>query len=383
MAGSAAESAAKDRRAGIMKEHAGEAAARGASTKMRGLGRMRKMELCPFTQKLAAMLDAGLPLVQCMEALSEQTSNPDFQKVVKAIGERIEGGDSFAEALERFHELFGDLFISMIRAGEMGGSLAEVTQRLAVYMESSQKMIRKVKSAMTYPVIVMCLAGILTAAMLLFIVPIFANIFADFGAKLPAPTQFLVEVSKILRSYAPFVLAGGGVLVWLFRRFKSTERGAFLCDQYMLRLPVAGPLLEKVAMGRLARTFASMIRSGVNILKSLEIVSAACGNKYIGKAIMDASRKIEGGSGIASAFKESGQFPPMIIHMISAGEKTGNVDGMLEKVADFYEDEVANLLESLSSMIEPLLMAFLGVVIGGIVICMFLPIFKMNEIVQN
>ena len=350
---------------------------------LRGVGRMRKMDLCPFTQRLAAMLDAGLPLVQCMEALAEQTVTPEFNKVVKELGARIEAGDSFAEALDRFRELFGDLYVSMIRAGEMGGGLVEVTQRLATYMESSTAMARKVKSAMTYPVVVMCIAFTLTMGMMFFIVPVFANIYTDFGAKLPGPTMVLVRISDILRKQAPLVAVVIGIGVYFFRRFVRTEHGAFVFDRYVLKSPVAGPIIMKVAMGRMARTFASMIRSGVPILKTLEIVSQATGNKFIGAALVRASAKIEGGSTLALALKETGQFPPMVIHMLSAGEKTGNVDGMLEKVADFYEDEVKNALESLSSMIEPFLMAFLGVVVGGIVICMFLPIFKMHEIVAN
>lgn len=361
----------------------GEGRAGQRPVRLRGIGKMRKLDLCPFTQRLAAMLDAGLPLVQAMDALAEQSSNPNFQRVVKDISARIEAGDSFAEALERYKDLFGDLYISMIRAGEMGGGLAEVTSRLAKYMETSTAMVRKVKAAMTYPIVVMALAFILTTGMILFIVPVFAGIFADFGAKLPGPTQVLVDISNILRHDAPVVVIVAGFGIYMFRRFLRTDQGRLMFDRWVLKAPVAGQLILKVSMGRMARTFASMIRSGVPILKSMEIVAQAAGNKHIGNAILAASKKIEGGSALAVALKDSGQFPPMVLHMIAAGEKTGNVDGMLEKVADFYEDEVANALESLSSMMEPLLMAFLGVVIGGIVICMFMPIFKMNEIVGN
>ena len=381
--------AAKDKRAPQLNVRGGKAPEPGEGrasqrpVRLRGIGKMRKLDLCPFTQRLAAMLDAGLPLVQAMDALAEQSSNPNFQRVVKDISARIEAGDSFAEALERYKELFGDLYISMIRAGEMGGGLAEVTARLAKYMETSTAMVRKVKAAMTYPIVVMSLALVLTTGMILFIVPVFAGIFADFGAKLPGPTQVLVNISNILRHDALVVAIVAGFCIYMFRRFLRTDRGRLLFDRWILKAPVAGQLILKVSMGRMARTFASMIRSGVPILKSMEIVAQAAGNKYIGNAILGASKKIEGGSALAVALKESGQFPPMVLHMIAAGEKTGNVDGMLEKVADFYEDEVASSLESLSSMIEPLLMAFLGVVIGGIVICMFMPIFKMNEIVGN
>ena len=358
------------------------AAARPRRVRIRGLRKIKNTELGPFTQKLAAMLDAGLPLIQCMEALSEQTDNPEFRKIIISLKERIEGGDSFAEALRRYDMLFGDLYVNMIQAGEIGGGLSEVTERLASYLEASASLRRRVKAAMTYPVIVMVLAMILTIAMLVFIVPTFAEIYKDFDATLPGPTQMLVKISEILRGYAPWVLLAGGAAGYGLHRFKKTEQGGLIFDRYVLRSPVAGPLIEKIALARMSRTFASLVRSGVPILKTLEIVSQATGNKYIGKALSRCEGDIEGGANIASSLKSTNQFPPMVIHMIAAGEKTGDIDGMLEKVADFYEDEVTNSLESLSSMIEPLLMAFLGVVIGGIVICMFLPIFKMHEIVQ-
>lgn len=349
---------------------------------IRGLRKITLVELGPFTLRLAAMLDAGLPLIQGLEALSEQTANMEFQRVIKEISSRVESGDSFAEALSRYRELFGDLYISMIRAGEMSGSLAEVTARLGSYLESSGKLRRRVKSAMTYPVIVMGLATILTLAMLIFIVPTFAKIYGDFGAKLPRATQFLMDVSNVIRHQAPIVLAVMGAIYYALKRFRRTDHGALVWDRYVLKAPVAGPLLEKIALARMSRTFASLIRSGVPILRTMEIVGEASGNKHIGKSLVDAGREIEAGAGLAASLKKCGQFPPMVIHMVSAGEKTGNVDGMLEKVADFYDDEVTNALESLSSMIEPLLMAFLGIVIGGIVICMFMPIFKMHEIVK-
>jgi len=355
----------------------------GRRRKVRGMRKIKLTELGPFTQKLAAMLDAGLPLIQGLEALSEQTENKEFQRVINDLRGRVEAGDSFAEALSYYVDLFGDLYVNMIRAGEMGGGLAEVAARLASYLEVSAALRRRVMSAMTYPVVVMILATILTIAMLVFIVPTFASIYADFGAKLPGPTQMLMNISLILRRHSPIALIVVAALVFSLHRLKKTERGAFLFDQYLLKSPVAGQLVQKIALARMSRTFASLIRSGVPILRTMEIVADATGNRFIGSSLARCGSEIEGGSNIASSLKRSGRFPPMVIHMIAAGEKTGNIDGMLEKVADFYEDEVANSLESLSSMIEPLLMAFLGVVIGGIVICMFLPIFKMHELVAQ
>ncbi len=350
--------------------------------KIRGAGKIRKQELCPFTQKLAAMLDAGLPLIQCLSALSEQTENLHFRKIVEDIRARVEGGASFAEALSAYQGLFGELYVNMIRAGEMGGGLAEVTARLAAYLEASAAMVRKVKAALTYPVVVVLLATALTIVMLVFIVPVFEGIFDDFGAELPAPTQMLVTVSNVIRRQAPLVIVGLIVLVLILRSVQKTPKGAYAMDSLKLRAPVAGSLIEKIALARMSRTFASLLRSGVPILQTISIVAQATGNRVIGGALANCGGQIEGGVPVGASLRATGRFPPMVIHMIAAGEKTGNIDGMLEKVADFYEDEVSNTLESLASMIEPLLMAFLGVVIGAIVICMFLPIFRMHEIVS-
>ena len=328
------------------------------------------------------MLDAGLPLIQCMEALSEQTQNLEFQKVIKTVSARIEAGDSFAEALGTYEVVFGELYVSMIGSGEMSGALAEVTQRLGSYLEASMGLRRRVKSAMTYPVIVMGLAGVLTIGMLVFIVPTFASIYEDFDAELPKATKFLMFLSDLLKKRLPIVAVVCVFIWWALKRFRSTEQGALLFDRYVLKAPVAGALIEKVALARMSRTFASMIRSGVPILRTVEIVGSATGNKFLEASLIRSGTEIEGGLGLAESLKKCGDWPPMLIHMVSAGEKTGNVDGMLEKVADFYDDEVSASLESLSSMIEPLLMAFLGIVIGGIVVCMFMPIFKMHEIVS-
>jgi len=364
------------------KEGSGSGRTKAHQRRVRGLRRIRLVELPAFTLRLAAMLDAGLPLIQCMEALSEQTTNLEFRRVIQDIGARIEAGDSFAEALARYRQVFGELYIGMVRAGEAGGALAEVMQQLGSYLEASMALRRRVKSAMTYPVMVMGLALVLTAFMILFIVPRFGSIYEDFGAQLPGPTLTLLNISNALRRMFPAVLVGLFVAIYIFRLWKKTERGRMTWDRFVLRLPVAGQIIQKIALSRMARTFATLLRSGMPLLRTLEIVGEASGNHYIASWLINAGREIERGSGLAESFKRWGHFPPMVIHMISAGEKTGNVDGMLEKVADFYDDEVSNALEALSSMIEPLLMAFLGIVIGGIVICMFLPIFKLSTIVN-
>jgi type IV pilus assembly protein PilC len=351
---------------------------------VRGARRIRLVELPAFTLRLSAMLDAGLPLIQCMEALSEQTTNLEFRRIVREIGARIEAGDSFAEALSGYRVLFGDLYVSMIRTGEVGGALAEVMSQLGAYLEASQALRRKVKSALTYPVMVMGLSLVLTAFMILYIVPRFKQIYADFGAldKLPKPTVVLLSISDFVGRNVLLVLAVIVVLVLVLHQLKKTERGALLYARYILKLPVAGPLIEKIALSRMCRTFATLLRSGVPLLRTLEIVGEASGNKYVASWLLNAGREIEAGGALAESFKKWGHFPPMLLHMLSAGEKTGNVDGMLMKVADFYDDEVTNALDALSSMIEPLLMAFLGVVVGGIVICMYMPIFKLSTIVN-
>ena len=353
----------------------------GHRKRLRGVRKIRNKELGPFTIRLATMLEAGLPLVQCLGGLAEQTDNETFHNVVEDLRQRIEAGDSFAEALANYPQLFNNLYVNMVKSGESGGSLPEVLARLGGYMEASAALKRRVVSAMTYPVMVLGMSIVLTVLMILFIVPKFAEIYEDFDSALPAPTQFLVNLSFLIRENVLIVAAVLFALAYAVRALKKTPRGAYLWDRYVLRTPVAGKLIIKIALARMSRTFASLVRSGVPILRTFEITSQATGNTYLGTALTQSGHDVEGGSALAPALKRTGVFPPMLIHMVSAGEKTGNVDGMLEKVADFYEDEVSNMLEALSSMIEPLLMAVLGVVIGGIVICMFLPIFKMHEIV--
>lgn len=350
--------------------------------KIRNAGRIRKKEITPFTQRLAAMLDAGLPLVQSLDALVEQTDEESFANILTDIRERIESGDSLAEALSGYRKLFGDLYISMIQAGEMSGSLSEVTARIGQYMESSAAIRRRIVSAMTYPVMVLGLSLVITSALILFIVPKFADMYDDFGAELPQATKLLLKTSDFARGNAFLMLGIIAAVVYSAKFIRNTDKGGYIWDRALLQMPIAGTIIYKITVGRMARMFASLTRSGVGILDTFDIVSQGTGNRYLSKAVVRAQHDIEGGASIAQALRSTKVFPPMFIHMIGAGEKTGNVDGMLEKVADFYEEEVASTLESLSSMIEPLLMAFLGILIGGIAICMFLPIFNLGNVVN-
>ncbi len=338
-------------------------------------------ELAPFTRQLGAMLSSGLPVVQTLTALEEQTNNQVFKTVIQGVRTQIEGGASFSEALARYPDVFDELYVNMLRAGESGGLLAETTSRIATYLEASQRLRRKVKSAMMYPSVVMTVALLLATSMIIWIVPVFASIYADFGAKLPGPTQFLVNLSNILRDnalVAAVVVVASSIA---FGRFKRTEKGAYLLDKFALKFPIVGELIGKVAFARFASTFAQLTRSGVPILQAMEIVSFATGNKVLGKVILDARATVEQGEPLSIALEKSKMYPKLMIHMLSAGEKTGKVDDMLQRIAEFYQDEVETALAGLTSMIEPLLMVFLGVVIGGIVVGMFLPIFKMGEIV--
>ncbi|MFC1496855.1 type II secretion system F family protein [Verrucomicrobiota bacterium] len=334
-----------------------------------------------FSRQLAAMLSAGMPIVASLEALQEQSDNPAFKRIIAQIKMNIENGSAFSESLRQFPSVFDDLYANMIKGGETGGQLPETIARLASFLESSSKLRRKVKSSMMYPVIVLCLALAIATGMIIFIVPVFGDMFKDFGANLPAPTQFLLDLSGYLKKYGLLVLAGLVGLVIVFKKWKKTESGAYKFDKFVLKTPVFGELGKKLASARFARTFGQLIRSGVPILSALEIASGSTGNKVACKVIMDARGGVEKGEPLSSSMLEQTVFPTMLVRMLQAGEKTGKIDEMMDSIADFYDDEVNTMLAGLTSLLEPLLMIFLGVIIGGIVICMFLPIFKMGEIV--
>ena len=355
---------------------------RKARKKIPGAKKIVMKELPPFTRQLGAMLSSGLPVVQTLVALEEQTNNQVFKTVIQGVRTNIEGGASFSEALGQYPDVFDDLYVNMLRAGESGGLLAETTSRIAAYLEASQRLRRKVKSAMMYPSIVMTVAILLAASMIIWIVPVFASIYSDFGANLPGPTQFLVNVSNAMRKNALAAVAIVVAISIAFGRFKRTERGSYLMDAFALKFPLIGELVSKVALARFASTFAQLTRRGVPILQAMEAVSFATGNKVLGKIILDARATVEQGEPLSVALEKSKAYPRLMIHMLSAGEKTGKVDDMLQRISEFYSDEVETALGGLTSMIEPLLMVFLGVLIGGIVLCMFLPIFKMHEIVN-
>jgi type IV pilus assembly protein PilC len=349
-------------------------------------GKVSETDLVLFTRQLATMVDAGLPLVTGLTALYEQADpkkQAGLRRIVGEVSAGVQQGDSFFEAISKHPKIFVRLYTAMVKAGESGGLLAEILDRLACFLEAAARLKKKVKSAMTYPVIVVCIAIAITTFLIVRVVPVFGEIFADFGAQLPGPTQFLLDLSAFVRNQWYWLLGGIGGAFFGARTFVRTERGRQLWDQWKLKLPIFGPLVHKICMTRFARTFAQLIRAGVPILEVLDIVGDTAGNYMVETAITRVKGDIEKGDHMANALGREPIFPPMLVRMVSAGEATGKIDAMLEKMADFWDEEIEAILDALTSLIEPLLIVFLGVIVGGIVIAMFLPIFKLNDVVSN
>jgi type IV pilus assembly protein PilC len=346
-------------------------------------GSVALADLVIFTRQLATMVDAGLAMVQSLQALAEQTTNKVMRDVIKDVTARVEAGDSFSEALQKHPKVFSRLYVCMVAAGEKGGLLAEILARLATYLENAARLRKKVKSAMMYPTVVTVVAIAITIFLLVKVVPVFGEIFASFGSTLPAPTQFLIDISNIVKKWIFAILLGGAALVYAWFYFIKTPPGRWFWDQNRIRLPIFGVIAHKICLARFTRTLASLIRSGVPILEVLQIVSQTVGNVVMEKSIKTAAGDIERGEGISIALAKHPIFPAMIIRMITAGEQTGKIDNMLERISDFLDEEIETTLSGLTALIEPILIVFLGVVVGGMVICMFLPIFKMPEIVNK
>jgi type IV pilus assembly protein PilC len=334
-------------------------------------------QLTVFTQQLSSMLEAGLPLVSALEALQDQTEDPVFQIIIRNVRMDVSGGTSFSEAVAKYPNAFPNLFVSMVEAGEASGGLASILGKVAVYFEDTVKLIKQVKSAMTYPIAVILLAVGLVQVLLIFVIPVFADMFSSFGKELPKPTQLLIATSNFLKSYILYILAGL-VLAWYgLKRLVKTPKGRRGKDVLIMKIPILGPLTQKISLSRFCRTYAILLRSGVPILRTLEIVSNASGNTYIERACKEISRNISQGGQLSETIAELPYFPPTVKHMARAGEQTGNVDGMMGKIADFYDAEIETTVDSLTSLMEPMLIVFLGVVIGSIVMAMFLPIFNL------
>ncbi len=346
-------------------------------------GTVALQDLVIFTRQLSTMVDAGLAIVQSLQALADQTSNKVMRDIIKDITVRVESGDSFSEALQKHPKVFNRLYYCMVAAGEKGGLLAEILGRLATYLETTARLRKKVKSALMYPIAVTVIAISITIILLVKVVPVFATVFDGFGHKLPLPTQMLIDFSAIVKKYF-FLLglgAGGAVTGWLY--YLKTPQGLAFWDAKRIKLPIFGQIAHKICLARFARTFSSLIRSGVPILEVLAIVQNTVGNVIMEKALKVAASDIERGESISTALSKHPIFPIMIVRMVTAGEQTGKIDSMLERVADFLDEEIETTLAGLTSLIEPLLIVFLGVVVGGIVICMFLPIFQLPAIVSG
>jgi len=342
---------------------------------------VKEKDVVVFARIFATMINAGLPLIQCLELLAQQEQNKTFAKIIRTIKEDIEGGATLFDSLKKYPKVFDDLFVNLVAAGESGGILDVILQRLSSYMEKAMKLKSKVKGAMTYPASVLVISVGVVALLLLKVIPVFQKMFEGMGGELPAPTQFLVDASAFMQSYW-YYMAGALIAAYIaFNRFRSTEKGKLIVDQLILKSPVFGPLLKKVAVSKFTRTMATMMSSGVPILDGLAIVSKTSGNKIIENALMKVRKSISEGKTIAEPLLETGIFPPMVVQMIAVGEATGALDTMLAKIADFYDDEVDAAVDAMTALLEPFMMVFLGGVVGGMIIAMYLPIFKMASVV--
>jgi len=350
--------------------------------RVRGAASIRKKELSLYTRQLSAMLESGMPLIQCMSALEDQTEHKGFKELLGNLRGSVEGGSMYSEALGKYPQVFDELYVNMMKAGEMSGMLPETCDKVAGFLEASNALKAKVKSAMMYPTVVMIVALVICTALIVFIVPVFAEMFGGMGGELPAATQILVDISEFIKSYWYIVIAVVGTTVYTLRRYVATEKGAYTRDLFFLNFPIMGVLVQKVAITRFASTFAQLMDSGVPIIQAMDIVGVATGNKVVGKAVLDARSAVESGKTISSVLKGNKAFPTILVHMLSAGEETGKIGEMLSRLAKFYQDEVDTMLEGLTSMLEPILMVVIGAMIGGIVLAMFMPIFKMSSLVM-
>ncbi|MHB8090565.1 MAG: type II secretion system F family protein [Syntrophales bacterium] len=343
--------------------------------------KITEKDVVVFSRIFATMINAGLPLMQCLDILGAQEQNKTFAKVIKGMKDDIEAGSTLTDALKKYPKIFDQLFVNLVAAGESGGILDVILQRLSSYMEKAMKLKSKVKGAMTYPISVLGISFGVIALLLLKVIPVFQKMFEGMGSALPGPTQFLVDASAAAQSYFIYVVIGIAAFIYAFKMYYKTEKGTLTVDALVLKMPVFGPLLKKVAVAKFTRTLSTMMSSGVPIMEGLDIVSKTSGNKIIENAIMKTRQSIGEGKTIAEPLMETDIFPPMVVQMIAVGEATGALDTMLSKIADFYDDEVDEAVNAMTALLEPFMMVFLGGVVGGMIIAMYLPIFKMAAVV--
>jgi len=343
--------------------------------------RVKMKEIVHFTRQFATMVNSGLPLVQCLDILSQQTENKFLASSVKEVRADVESGATLADALRNHPKVFSELYVNMVAAGEAGGILDTVLLRLSVFLEKNEALVRKVKGAMIYPAVILSVAVVAITVLLVFVIPTFESMFASVDLALPAPTRLVIWLSDMLQSYWWLMLGLIVAGVWSIRMYYRTSAGRLALDRLMLRVPILGDLMRKTAVARFTRTLGTLLSSGVSILDGLEITARTAGNRVIHDAVMRSRSSIAGGETIAEPLKQSGVFPPMVTQMINVGEQTGTIDEMLDKIADFYDDEVDTAVEALLAAMEPMLIVFLGVVVGGMIVAMYLPIFDMINVV--
>jgi type IV pilus assembly protein PilC len=333
-----------------------------------------------FTRQLATMIDAGLPIVQCLHILSGQADNKIFGKAIGQVKDDLESGSQLADALKKHPRIFDDLYTNMVAAGEVAGILDSILARLSAYMEKAQKLKSKIKGALIYPTVIVVVAGLVTAVLLIWVIPVFADLFAGFGQELPLPTRIAIALSGFAGAFAPHILCALIATAIGIRMGYRTEQGRFYIDKFLLSAPVVGNLIRKAAIARVTRTLGTLVSSGVPILDALSITARCANNKIVERALVSARNSIRDGNTIAEPLAESKVFPPMVCQMTAVGETTGTLDSMLQKIADFYEDEVDNAVANLMALLEPLVILYIGVVVGGLVVAMYLPIFKLGAV---
>ena len=345
--------------------------------KFGGGKKIDEKDLVVFTRQFSTMIDSGLPLVQCLDILASQQENKTFKEILSKVKESVESGSTFADALAKHPKAFDQLFVNLVAAGEIGGILDTILTRLAAYIEKSMKLKKQIKGAMVYPITIMSIAVVVVGVILVFVIPTFAKMFIEFGGELPAPTKFVIALSNFLVKYFLLLIAGFYAIIWSIKKYYSTPVGQKNIDRMALKAPIAGPLIRKVSVAKFTRTLGTMVSSGVPIMDGLEIVAKTAGNKIVEEAIYSVRQAISEGKTMAEPLAACGVFPPMVVQMISVGEATGAMDAMLNKIADFYDDEVDDAVGAMTAMMEPLLMVFLGTTVGGLVVAMYLPIFKL------
>lgn len=355
----------------------------GGLLKRKSQSRVGLDDLVVFSRQLATMIDSGMTLVASLDILKAQTENRTFAQIIHQLCQDVEAGKSFCDAVAKYPAAFSEFYINMIKAGEASGTLDAVLERLAIYLEKTAALRRKVQSSLVYPAVIVSMAVLITSVLLVKVVPTFKSIFESLGGKLPLPTQILILTSDIFRKFFLVFLIIPALFFIALKRYVATPGGRYKFDKLILRLPVFGPLFLKAAVARFSRTFSTLVKSGIPILNAMEIVAKTAGNKVMEEALENSRQAVRQGESISSPLERSGVFPVMVVRMIAVGEKTGELEKMLGKIADFYEEQVDNAVSGLTSVIEPIVIAFLGIVIGGIVMALFLPIFKISELVSR